>query len=113
MTRDTKPKEPRRPGPFRGPFSPLWFGAVLFGLLLIANALSATLNQAETLGTPLSQILKVQSSMLRMNRSVRAEKLSASASLRILIPSMLILMAVVLVVFSPFIIRRWHSGTWW
>ena len=61
--------------------------------------------QAEKLGTPLSSILKLQSDMLRMHRNVRAEKLSASASLRILIPSMLILIAVVLVVFGPMIIR--------
>ncbi|MCX5660543.1 MAG: type II secretion system F family protein [Planctomycetota bacterium] len=61
-------------------------------------------NQAEALGTPLAIILKTQSSVLRMHRSVRAEKLSASASLRILIPSMLILIAVVLVVFGPLIV---------
>ena len=66
--------------------------------------------QAERLGTPLSAILKMQSDMLRMHRSVRAEKLSASAGLRILVPSMLILFAVVLVVFSPLIIG-WMRGT--
>jgi hypothetical protein len=49
MTRDSDKKPPRRPGPFRGPFSPLWFGAVLFALLLIANALSTTFNRTETL----------------------------------------------------------------
>ena len=49
MTRDSEKKPPRRPGPFRGPFSPLWFGAVLFALLLIANALSTTFNRSETL----------------------------------------------------------------
>ena len=67
-------------------------------------------NQAEALGTPLSEILKNQSGMLRMHRSVRAEKLSASASLRILIPSMLILMSVVLIIFGPLIIRWVESG---
>lgn len=61
------------------------------------------INQAEALGTPLSTILKNQSGMIRMMRSVRAEEASASASMRILIPSMLILIAVVLVVFSPMI----------
>lgn len=61
--------------------------------------------QAEALGTPLAEILKNQSGMLRMHRSVRAEKLSASASLRILIPSMLILGAVVLVIFGPLVLR--------
>jgi len=61
--------------------------------------------QAESLGTPLSTILKLQADMLRNRRSVRAEKLSASASLRILIPTMMILAAVVLIVFGPFVIR--------
>jgi tight adherence protein C len=67
------------------------------------------INQAEALGTPLSTILKNQSGMIRMMRSVRAEEASASASMKILIPGMLILVAVVLVVFSP-IILRWLEG---
>ena len=63
------------------------------------------INQAESLGTPLSGILSVQAQMLRNQRSVQAEKISASASLRILVPSMLILLAVVLTVFAPLVIR--------
>lgn len=70
-------------------------------------------NQAEALGTPLSAILLVQANMIRMHRSVRAEKLAASASLRILIPSMLILVAVVLTVFGPMILRYWKQGGLW
>ena len=66
-------------------------------------------NQAERLGTPMSGILKLQADMLRNQRSVRAEKLSASASMRILIPSMLILLGAVLVVFAPFIVRWYHG----
>ncbi len=73
------------------------------------RSIVGAINQAEALGTPLSVILKLQSEMLRNQRSVRAEKLSASASLRILIPSMLILAAVVLIIFGPFIIR-WLRG---
>lgn len=65
--------------------------------------------QAEKLGTPMSSILKLQSDMLRMHRSVRAEKLSATASLRILLPSMLILVAVVVMVFAP-LIMQWLRG---
>ncbi len=67
-------------------------------------------NQAESMGSPLSQILKNQSDMMRMHRSVRAEKLSASASLRILVPSMLILVAVLLVLFGPMIVRFSKDG---
>ena len=69
------------------------------------RSIVGAVNQAEALGTPLSTILKLQSDMLRMHRGVQAEKLSASASLRILIPSVLILIAVVVIVFAPLIIR--------
>ena len=69
------------------------------------RSIVGAVNQAETLGTPLSTILKLQSDMLRMHRGVQAEKLSASASLRILVPSVLILVAVVVIVFAPLIIR--------
>ncbi len=71
------------------------------------------INQAEALGTPLSAILLVQANMIRMHRSVRAEKLAASASLRILVPSMLILIAVVITVFGPMILRYWSQGAFW
>lgn len=67
------------------------------------------INQAEALGTPLSTILKNQSNMIRMLRSVRAEEASASASMRILVPSMLILIAVVMVVFAPILISWWEG----
>lgn len=70
------------------------------------------INQAEALGTPLSTILKNQSGMIRTMRSVRAEEASASASLRILVPSMFILIAVVLVIFSPLIMRIMERGLW-
>lgn len=69
-------------------------------------------NQAEAMGTPLAEILKTQSGMIRMHRSVRAEKLSASASLKILLPTMIILLAAVLALFGPLIIKRMTSGTW-
>ncbi len=65
----------------------------------------ASVNQSESLGTPMASILKLQSDMLRSRRAVEAERKSASASLRILVPSMLIMMAVVLILFSPLIIR--------
>lgn len=67
------------------------------------------INQAEALGTPLSQILKSQSGMIRMMRSVRAEETAASASMKILFPGVLVLFAVVLMVFAP-IIMRWSHG---
>ncbi|MEM7624883.1 MAG: type II secretion system F family protein [Planctomycetota bacterium] len=65
----------------------------------------AAVNQSEKLGTPMSAILKVQAEMLRAHRGVIAEKKSASASLRILVPSMMIMIACVTIIFSPMIIR--------
>lgn len=75
------------------------------------RSIVGAVNQAESLGTPLASILKLQAEMLRMHRGVRAEKLSASASLRILIPSMLILLAVVLIVFAPLIVQYYSQGS--
>jgi len=69
------------------------------------RSIVAAIIQAEKLGSPLADVLKQQASLLRLQRSVRAEKLAAAASVRILVPSMLILLSVVLAVFSPVIIR--------
>jgi hypothetical protein len=46
-----------------------------------------------------------------MQRSVRAEKLAASASLRILLPLMLILVAVALMLIAPMVIRYYTTGS--
>jgi tight adherence protein C len=69
------------------------------------RSIIAAVIQAEGLGTPLSAVLKQQADLLRLQRSVRAEKLAAAASVRILVPSLLILISVVLTVFAPVIIR--------
>lgn len=60
---------------------------------------------AEELGTPLADILKVQANLMRLARTHRAEKLAGEAAVKLLIPSMLILLAVVLTILSPFAIR--------
>lgn len=69
------------------------------------HSIVGAINQSESLGSPLSDILKTQSITLRQHRTNMAEKAAAAASLKILIPSMLILIAVVLVVFGPLIVR--------
>jgi cell division protease FtsH len=43
------PRQPRRPALFGRQLSPLWFGVVLLGVLLIANAASTLLRQGESL----------------------------------------------------------------
>lgn len=68
------------------------------------SIISAVL-QAEALGTPLAEVLKLQANLLRMRRSMRAERRAGEAAVKMLIPSMLILMAVVLVIFAPIIVR--------
>lgn len=63
------------------------------------------INQSDALGTPLATILQSQANMLRTIRSVKAEEASAKASLRILLPNTLILLAMMLVVLAPVIMR--------
>jgi tight adherence protein C len=69
----------------------------------------ASIIQAEQLGTPLGDVLKGQATLLRLHRGVRAEKLAALASVRILLPSVLILLSVVLTVFAPVLIRAFRG----
>ncbi len=68
------------------------------------RAIVASIIQAEGLGTPLSDVLKEQANLMRLLRSVRAEELAARASVKILLPGVLIMMAVVLTIFAPLII---------
>ncbi len=61
--------------------------------------------QAEQSGTPLAQVLEVQARMLRMRRSVAAEEAAARAAVLLVLPLMLLLGAVVLVMFGPFLVN--------
>jgi len=61
--------------------------------------------QGETLGTPLTDVLRMQSDLLRLKRSVRAEKLAGEAAVKILLPSVLILISVLILVLGPIIVR--------
>lgn len=61
--------------------------------------------QGETLGTPLMEVLRMQSDLLRLKRSVRAEKLAGEAAVKILLPSLLVLISVLIMVLGPVIIR--------
>ena len=48
--------------------------------------------------------------IMRLQRTVRAENAAAVASVRILVPSLLIVMAVILTVFGPAIVRATKRG---
>jgi len=68
------------------------------------SIISAVL-QAEALGTPLAAVLKLQANLLRMRRSMRAERKAGEAAVKMLVPSMLILISVVLIIFAPIIVK--------
>jgi len=68
------------------------------------SIISAVL-QAEQLGTPLADVLKLQANLLRMRRSMRAERRAGEAAVKMLVPMMLILLSVVVVIFAPMIVR--------
>lgn len=74
------------------------------------RSIVASVIQAEELGTPLGEVLHQQASLLRLHRSVRAENAAAVASVRILVPSLLILIAVVIAIFGPAILRIVERG---
>jgi len=74
------------------------------------RSIVASVIQAEELGTPLGEVLHAQATLMRLQRSVRAENAAAVASVRILLPSLLILMSVVLAVFGPAIVRGIRGG---
>ncbi|KKL97020.1 hypothetical protein LCGC14_1838660 [marine sediment metagenome] len=76
------------------------------------RSIIAAIIQAESLGTPLANVLKQQADLLRLQRSVRAEKLAAAASVRILLPSLLIMISVVLTLFGPIIVQAIRGELW-
>ena len=72
--------------------------------------LVASVAQAEQLGTALGDVLHDQATLMRMQRSVRAENKAAIAGVRILVPCLLLVMAVILTIFAPAIIRIIQDG---
>ncbi len=78
--------------------------------LTCVQSLVASVTQAEQLGTPLATVLHDQATQLRLQRSARAENKAAVASVRILVPCLLLVAAVILTVFGPAIIRIVRGG---
>lgn len=74
------------------------------------RSIIASIVQAEELGTPLADVLRGQATLLRLHRSTRAENKAAVASVRMLVPSLLIMMSAVLAVFAPAILRVLRKG---
>jgi tight adherence protein C len=61
--------------------------------------------QAEQKGTPLSEVLALAASAARNRRSVLAEEAAARAAVLLLAPLGLLMLAIVLVLFAPFLIN--------
>ena len=74
------------------------------------RAIIASVVQAEQLGTPLADVLHEQATLMRTHRSIRAEHEAAVASVRILLPCLLLVMAVVLAIFGPAIVQVVRGG---
>jgi len=74
------------------------------------HTIVASVIQAEDLGTSLQEALRSQATLLRLHRSVNAENRAAIASVRMLIPSLLIMLSAVLAVFGPSVLRALRQG---
>jgi tight adherence protein C len=64
----------------------------------------AAVCQSEQKGTPLVDSLAIQACTLRAQRSVRAEELAARASVKMMLPMLLLVMSLLLVIFGPFVV---------
>lgn len=70
----------------------------------------AAVIQAEAQGNPISEVLQIQATMLRMRRSVAAEEAAAKAGVKMLFPMMLMFLAILLIVAAPFVLSGAGAG---
>ena len=73
------------------------------------NSVVSAIVQAEKMGTPVAQVLKVQAESLRITRSQRAEKAAGEASVKIMFPLIFILFCTILILFGGIIVK-WSRG---
>ena len=66
--------------------------------------------QGEELGTPLARTFRIQSDVLRIKRSQRAETIAGEAGVNMLLPGILVMAATILVIFGPFVLNYLYSG---
>jgi len=74
------------------------------------RSIVASVIQSEQLGTPMGDVLHDQATLLRLRRSFSAENKAAVASVRVLVPCLLLVVAVILAVFGPAIVRVVRGG---
>ena len=66
--------------------------------------------QGELLGTPLGQIFRTQSDVLRLKRSQRAETVAGEAGVNMLLPAVVIMVSTVLIIIGPFFLNYLKFG---
>jgi tight adherence protein C len=66
--------------------------------------------QGETLGTPLANIFRTQSDVLRIKRTQRAEMVAGEAGVNMLLPAILVMVATVLIIVGPFLLNYFRVG---
>ncbi len=75
----------------------------------ISGIISSIL-QGEELGSPLAQVFRIQSDVLRIKRTQRGEQMAAEAGVRMLLPGVLIMLSTVLIILGPFVLQVMNSG---
>lgn len=76
----------------------------------VVTALVDDLIQSDELGRPLADTLERQSDRVRARRVQEATETAGKAKVLVLIPGMLVLLACLLVLFAPFIVRYYYGG---
>jgi tight adherence protein C len=69
------------------------------------NSIVGALMQADKLGNPLGPVLKVQSQVLRIKRTQKAEKMANQAPVKLMFPLLFIFTSIFLVLFGNIIIK--------
>ena len=74
------------------------------------SSIISSIIQGEQLGSPLAQVFRIQSDVLRIKRTQRGEKIAAEAGVNMLLPGILIMMSTVLIILGPFALNVLGSG---
>jgi tight adherence protein C len=66
--------------------------------------------QAESKGTPLAEVLRIQAGILRMRRSVLAEEAASRAGVMMMIPLMMLLMSILIILMGSMMLKSFESS---
>jgi len=74
--------------------------------LMELDSFTSTLIQAEKMGSSISTVLRYQAERMRSERFMKAERLGAQASQKLLVPMMVFIFPVIfIVIFGPYLIQ--------